>query len=211
MRWPTRSHAAPPGEVDGEVTRVRGLLDVTRFCIPTHVVAFGHEFLRDVGRRGFEGLVLWAGRIRPSNPEVVDVIQAIVPKQRGTRGANGVGLVVEGDELFRLNVLCHQRKLKLVGQVHSHPSGAYHSDIDDAYAIITMPGGLSLVVPDFAANPFEPHDVAVYRLSAIGEWEELSVITADALVRIEDAAGNDNADVSDNKQRNVARSSSEGD
>lgn len=162
----------------------RGLLAVRRFEVPRDVIAYGHEFLREMGELGCEGLVLWAGAVDDHDATVVRVFDAIVPRQRALRGGNGVGLVVDGDELFRLNAACYARRLKLVGQVHSHPLEAYHSEVDDAFAVVTMAGGLSVVVPDFAAAPFDFATSALYRRTAEGVWTALDAAAAESLVAV---------------------------
>lgn len=175
----------------GGSASARGVLDIRAFHIPRRLIAFGHAFLRETGAEGYEGLVLWAGRRRDADPAIFDIVEAFAPHQLGVRGPQGVGLSVNGDELFQMNADLYRRRLRLVGQLHSHPSEAYHSTTDDAYATVTMPGGLSLVVPDFAVAPFALDGTAVYRLDADGQWRRLSrseaartvVITEDETTR----------------------------
>ena len=73
---------------------------------------------------------------------------------------------------------------RLFAQVHTHPGRAYHSEMDDRYAVVIAPGGLSLVVPNFAVKDFDVSDCAVYRLSSAGRWEKVEKGDAVALVRI---------------------------
>lgn len=95
-------------------------------------------------------------------------------------------MVVDGDELHRLNVYLHETGLRLIAQVHSHPTVAYHSETDDRYAVATTIGCFSLVVPDFAARPFALADCATYRLSALGVWEPVDTSASPHLILIED-------------------------
>ena len=63
----------------------------------------------------------------------------------------------------------------LAGQVHSHPTDAYHSEVDDHNPLVTLLGSLSLVVPHFArAGRADVLDWAWYRLVGLGRWAELS-------------------------------------
>jgi hypothetical protein len=87
---------------------------------------------------------------------------------------NGVCVVIEGTALAKLNAYLYKKQLKLIAQVHSHPGAAYHSAMDDEYAVATKVGCLSLVVPDFATQPFSLRECAVYRLSKAGRWTKLS-------------------------------------
>lgn len=129
--------------------------------------------LRAPGESGFEALVVWAGRWRDTEPGVFDVELVLMPRQRAVRTEDGVAVVVDGDALFEMNVLLNERSLRLIAQLHSHPGEAYHSETDDRYSVVTARGGLSLVIPDFAAGPFTLDSCAVYRLEVGGEWIEV--------------------------------------
>jgi hypothetical protein len=67
-------------------------------------------------------------------------------------------------------------------QVHSHPTEAYHSETDDTYPIVTVRGGLSLVVPDFGRAGLLGDGVACYRLGFSG-WDELSFEEAKRIIQ----------------------------
>ena len=144
------------------------LASVRAFCVDQDVIDFTVHFLADVGRRGFEGMVLWGGRRMADSS--VEVVHAVAPEQRAVRGDEGVMVTVDGDALFRVNADFYHRGLLLCAQVHTHPAEAYHSDTDDAFAVVTVPGGLSLVVPWYARQGIDPDTTAVYRLSRSGEW-----------------------------------------
>ncbi len=139
--------------------------------VPRASVVEVQQHLRRVGRDGYEGLGLLVGR---QHGETFDVSQAVIPAQKHMRTADGVCVIVEGPELHRLNVWLYREKLTLMAQIHSHPGRAYHSDTDDAYAVATAVGCLSLVVPDFGRRPFDLGDVASYRLDAKARWKSLS-------------------------------------
>lgn len=145
------------------------LADVRLFYVDQSVIDFTVRFLAEVGRQGFEGLVLWGGR-RTADDHDAEIVLAVAPQQHASRGEDGVLVTVDGEELFRVNVDFYGRGLLLCAQVHSHPTEAYHSDTDDAFAVITIPGGLSLVLPWFAREGLDADTTAVYRLSTSGEW-----------------------------------------
>lgn len=54
--------------------------------------------------------------------------------------------------------------------IHTHPTEAYHSAMDDEYAIATALGSFSIVVPYFATQPFVISDLATYRLTPRQWW-----------------------------------------
>jgi hypothetical protein len=142
--------------------------------------------LHQAGAQGFEALVLWAGRRRADDPGIVEIDMVLMPRQRAIRGEDGVSVMVEGDALFEMNVMLNERGLRLVAQVHSHPSVAYHSKTDDRYSVVTARGGVSIVVPDFARGSFSLDACAVYQLGDDGEWAEVVPTTAAALISIID-------------------------
>lgn len=145
------------------------LSDVERVHIGRHIIPQTEEVLRKYGEQGCEGLVLWAGVV---DGKTAIVQQIIVPQQNAIRNETGVGYFVEGPILFKLSKHLEKEKLRLIAQVHSHPTEAYHSETDDRYAIVTENGGFSLVVPDFARRPMTLDECAIYRLRR-GVWDEL--------------------------------------
>lgn len=147
-----------------------GLEVVERVVLPSVLAEETQRNLRTAGLGGNEGLVVWSG---VQDGSVFHIRTATAPPQRGIHTAEGVCVVVDGDALHQLNVDTFKRGERLFAQVHSHPGRAYHSAMDDQYAVITSPGGLSLVVPDFAVRPFRVTECAVYQLAPGGRWMEI--------------------------------------
>ena len=157
-----------------------GLDNVHKFEIDPAVIATTLRVLQLFGSHGCEGLVLWIGEISEG---CARINRAFVPDQRPVKSEEGVGYFVEGETLFDLNRKLSETGLRLIAQVHSHPTEAYHSEADDRYAIVTADGGLSLVVPNFGKAPADPTLWAVYRLSK-GSWRELEVWEARSLLDV---------------------------
>lgn len=147
-----------------------GFRDIRKVVVADEVVRETQRFLRTVGSQGNEGLVLWCGQ---AAGDVFHVTRLLIPRQRAVRRADGICAVVDGDEMHRINVELYKSGLQTIAQVHSHPTEAYHSAMDDEYALANTVGALSLVVPDFATREFSLDDCAIYRLQATGEWKEL--------------------------------------
>jgi hypothetical protein len=150
----------------------RGLLDIEAFVIPSQVLLRTIQFLRDVGRSGSEGFVLWGGKIEEITK--LRFTNALVPGQQSFSTPDGLLVTVPGDALFNVNKLLHERGEILAAQVHIHPSSAYHSETDDHYPMVTLLGSLSIVIPDFARNA--PSDIAAwawYRLKEYSVWAPL--------------------------------------
>lgn len=163
-----------------------GLVDITSLHFPADLVDGAHDLLRGAGAEGYEGLVLFAGRRGPALRSTFEVVTAFAPAQILIRSEDGVGLRVEPAELLRINRMLYAKRLQLAAQVHSHPGAAYHSETDNAYSVVTVAGGLSLVVPNFASAAFRVATTAVYRLSVRGGWEEVSTPAAESLIQIAD-------------------------
>jgi hypothetical protein len=152
---------------------------VTRITVPLSCVEAVYKHLRSAGEQEVEGVALLAGQISAND---FSVLSTIIPKQDAYKLEGGLLYSVEGDELHRINVWLYQNRQTLIAQIHSHPGHAYHSETDDAYPIITVLGGVSIVIPYFAAYPFELEDWAVYRLSLDKEWVELSLTEVENLI-----------------------------
>lgn len=142
------------------------LTAVTDLSVASARAVETQRHLRSTGRHGLEGMALWAGVVEGSAAKIIEVI---IPQQDGLRTEHGLAVTVPGPELHRINVHLFKNKLRLIAQVHSHPTEAYHSDTDDRYAIATALGSFSIVVPDFATGPFDINDFATYRLLK-GRW-----------------------------------------
>lgn len=144
------------------------LQSISRVLLPSSVVATCHRHLAAAGRKGLEGMALWAGT---ADGATFRIKEAIIPQQQGIRTEHGLAVSVDAAELHRINIHLYRTKQRLIAQIHSHPTHAFHSSTDDAYAIATALGSLSLVVPDFAVEPFAVHRCAIYRLQPSSWWQ----------------------------------------
>lgn len=142
---------------------------VREFVISPELVDQTLEPLQEAGSHGYEAFVLWGGRL--DRNERFEFVSAYFPEQTTSRGKEGLLVMVDGEALFHVNQTFYKRGLILGGQVHSHPTEAYHSETDDAYPLMTLIGGLSGVVPDFGDGGRERiSEWAWYRLVGAGEW-----------------------------------------
>jgi hypothetical protein len=156
-----------------------GFLDVARIEVPASVADDANSFLRAAGQQGYEAFSLWVG-IREGS--TFRVRQNIVPRQEGHRSESGVWVSVGSVELHNLNLWLYENEMLLVAQLHSHPTEAFHSELDDTFPIATTVGSLSIVIPDFARNRFQIERCAVFRLSRANRWEELSPSAVSSLI-----------------------------
>ena len=149
----------------------RGLAGVRQFILPRTILVSSLETLAEIGRREVEGFVLWGGVLED---ERFRFTSGYVPRQRGLKTPEGLLVEVDSDALFEVNKAFNERGEILAGQAHSHPTEAYHSSTDDLYPIVTILGGLSVVVPDFARAGLDAWDgFRWYRLAAYNDWVEI--------------------------------------
>ena len=155
---------------------------IRHFVVPGDLASQTDEHLRAAGVAGVERFVLWTGVVTDDR---LSIRTMHVPKQVASKTPQGLYVRVDGDELHRLNRWLFENGERLAIQVHSHPTDAYHSDLDDAMPIVTTRGGLSLVVPFFGKNGVRGPSTALYRLSEIG-WVEVGAADTHTLLQFED-------------------------
>jgi hypothetical protein len=156
---------------------------IRRVHLPSDILDQTGIWLRRIGRRNDEAFVLWAGGFRTS--EEFDVTTGIFPEQKTIRSPFGVGVRVEGEEIRRISRWLYENNKVLLGQVHSHPTQAFHSDTDDFFPLVTAMGQFSVVVPFFARRPLpDLSGCAVFRLSGYGDWKRLSTAQVNGVFRV---------------------------
>lgn len=152
----------------------RGLLDVCRFIVPASVLNPTLEALGMAGKEGYEAFVVWGG-IREDEGSTLRFKAAYKPRQNSYRTERGLFVQVEEEALFELNKTFNDGGLILAGQAHSHPTDAYHSSTDDHLPLVTLLGGLSVVIPDFAlGGRSDLSRFSWFRLAAYDNWTEIS-------------------------------------
>lgn len=160
-----------------------GLMHIETVFIPKEFVDAIYEEFQETGQQGFERLALFAGEKKGVEFWVKSLLY---PKQQLLRGPDGVSFHVDGDELERIGEWLYQKSYSIVGQIHSHPAEAYHSEADDELAVITTFGGLSIVVPDYGCSDQAFEHSAFYRLLPGTGWTELSSKQISSLIKIID-------------------------
>lgn len=147
------------------------LAEVKLFRLPRSIVSETERQLRAAGTEGMERFVLWSGQV--DGAEFI-VRTAHVPEQTSYQLDSGLLVRVEGDALHQLNRWLYEHGEALAVQVHGHPTGAFHSETDDAYPIVTERGSVSIVAADFCRAGLLSASTAAYRLSEYG-WDPVSV------------------------------------
>ena len=101
--------------------------------------------LRGSARRGREGIVYFVGLTTGS---ISLALSSMAPEADTTAGSVDVTAV----ELGKVIRYAAMAELQVVGQLHTHPCGAYHSAGDLAGMKIRYPGYFSIVAPNYGAE-----------------------------------------------------------
>lgn len=132
--------------------------------LPTAVLRATFEQFRACGDGKRECVAYWC-----AETGAPDVLTGVV---HPTHTAAGGGYVVNDTWVMEFFRALHHDQKTVRAQVHTHPRGASHSWIDDAYALIPAQGFLSLVVPDFGLGPFGLGGTHLVEMTCDGEWAE---------------------------------------
>lgn len=139
----------------------------TQLIVPESVLSVTLAVLQRAGLQQNEGIVLWLGDASGT------VLEAIEPDHEASSDFFRIPPVSMRAILSR----CRNQARRVVAQVHSHPCEAFHSQADDAWAIVRHHGALSLVLPYFAQAATVESFVATaaaFSLSNSNRWEEVS-------------------------------------
>lgn len=144
---------------------------IHRYLVPRRVLEDSWTFLQEGGEHGFEAVAVWIGRV--VDDSTARVVAAARPGQVAYRGELGCAVEVPPDELSRLISVLPDDHFVLA-RLHTHPTEAYHSELDDMNMLIGHRGAISIVVPDFARLPLELTCCSVNELRHEMGWIELS-------------------------------------
>ncbi|MGE0093062.1 MAG: hypothetical protein AB7M05_13810 [Alphaproteobacteria bacterium] len=139
------------------------------------------SILRMGGQRGEERVALWLSTAAVRKPAIVTEVYE--PDQ------------IADFDYFRLppgsmrSLMAHlgSTRRRIVAQIHTHPGRAFHSKVDDEWAIIRHVGALSLVLPRFAAKTTPENflvKVKTYEYSPTGKWQHRRNIGSSGRVEI---------------------------
>lgn len=139
--------------------------------VPQHLLDESRSFLYSRGLEGCEGTALWVGR--PLRSEVL-LTRLFIPEQICIKTAYGIGVELTEQAHYTLTDTLGSNERFYV-RIHSHPKEAFHSKRDDENEVITHQGALSIVVPNFASDPIDLKQCAIYRLEHECGWLRLSL------------------------------------
>jgi hypothetical protein len=140
------------------------------YHVPEHVLEHTQQFLRERGEHAVEGAVLWLGTV--IDDTTAEVLDAYVPEQIARQSEYGVSVEVTQGGLTRLISSLPPGVFVLI-RVHSHPTAAYHSELDNENMLISHERAISVVVPHFARDPIVLERCSVNELWHGRGWREL--------------------------------------
>jgi proteasome lid subunit RPN8/RPN11 len=120
----------------------------------TFPLALQHCIEREI-QLGHEGVAYLFGQ---TDGATTVVLGAIRPEAETTPGSFNVSSAAVARVVRKISDL----GLQLVGQTHSHPGGAFHSEGDEIGARIAYQGFISIVVPDYGRRLPAMDGSAVY-------------------------------------------------
>lgn len=153
------------------------------FLVPRHLVELSQPLLAEPGREGYEAVVVWTGRARGDGS--VDVVDVIRPAQVARRSLVGCSVEIPPEALTEL-IRVLDEGCFIVARLHTHPTEAYHSELDDTNMLISHVGAISIVVPFFARDRIVLEKCSVNELTRDEGWVELSADEVQERFRVHD-------------------------
>lgn len=142
---------------------VKGGGDALRLA--REVVRETFRVFRECGRGECECAVYWTG---PAFDDLVDEVEHPVHKR------SALGYQIDDGWLTEFWKRLGTSKRSIKAQVHTHPEEAFHSATDDQWPIVSQPGFISIVIPNFASGEPSLDNAWVGRLQPNGEWRKLA-------------------------------------
>jgi len=136
-----------------------------RYQISAKLLSKTFDHFRKCGKGRHECQALWTSAWR--DPKIIT--EVVHPAHIADVG----GYLVDQKWLnsFWLALAENDRGVRV--QVHTHPREAFHSQSDDAFPIIHVPGFLSLVIPNFALGPVGFRGAYLTEIQPDGRWQQV--------------------------------------
>lgn len=84
----------------------------------------------------------------------------------------------------KLWALCEELRLEVVADVHTHPGNPRQSSSDRANPMISQPGHVALIVPNFAQGVVLPYSVSVNIYAGNKRWNSFFGRNAEMLIHL---------------------------
>lgn len=137
--------------------------------VPAPLVSSTFRVLRECGRGRNECVVYWTGPV--IQPDLVNGQDH--PVHRHSPGE----YEIDSGWLTRYWFCIARDKRAIRAQIHTHPGAAFHSTTDDQFPVVSHPGFISIVIPNFAIGILSLENAWVGRLETDGRWRAVAVNT----------------------------------
>jgi hypothetical protein len=78
--------------------------------------------------------------------------------------------ILHGDAFAQLWAICREKKLTVVGDVHTHPGEAFQSHSDKTNPMVARTGHIAIILPNYARWPIPAEQLGVYEYRGRHEW-----------------------------------------
>lgn len=138
---------------------------INNIILPETVLRDTFKVFRDYGNHSLEACALWVGF---DSKDIFYIKEVWFPPQENSI----IDYYVSDIDVHMINVKLNKKNYSAIAQLHTHPNSAFHSCIDDEFSILTLPGSLSIVIPEFGNFPIKSslNEMVVYRL-IFNEWK----------------------------------------
>jgi hypothetical protein len=148
---------------------------IRNYQISIRVLKESQSYLRDYGRKRYEGYMCWSGVIVGKEDALVR--GCIYPKSYKESDFREAYAGLDIQVAFDIGNQIHYRGEFLLAQLHTHGFEAFHSKTDDTYPISHKVGFISIVIPFFARKKFYNTrtltNCSVNEYLGRGKWKEL--------------------------------------
>jgi hypothetical protein len=91
----------------------------------------------------------------------------------------------DGRHYGRLWEICGAESLSVVADVHTHPKGSGQSHLDRTHPMVSIPGHIALIIPNYAESPVDTAKVGVYVYGGNFCWSAYLGKAVSRVLRIE--------------------------
>jgi hypothetical protein len=151
-------------------TSTKTFREVSKIVLPSPCLNKAYKQMRVAAMQRQKAVALFAG-VEEDN--IFHIIETIIPEQVSLTCPDGTSSMVPDEELLRISSWLQENDFELIAQIHSDPRQAYQATQNEAWPIINIIGGISIIVPDFALGPTSSETWSVYRLACGNKWIEL--------------------------------------
>lgn len=86
--------------------------------------------------------------------------------------------ILHGDAFAKLWAICRDKKMTVIADAHTHPTGAFQSSSDKANPMVARSGHIAIIIPNFAKAPVQLRQVRIYEYCGQHDWIDRSPLNA---------------------------------